>query len=115
MLPILAAVLAFITIGGLGWAFVGGGDSTTLRGQLRWNPSDRLEVGLSADLIRTSDNGQPSLSTNFSPTDLYPAALYGVSIPGDPPPSPAAPKAATRWACASMTWRRARAASSSST
>ena len=28
MLPILAAVLAFITIGGLGWAFVGGGDST---------------------------------------------------------------------------------------
>ena len=27
MLPILAAVLAFITIGGLGWAFVGGGDS----------------------------------------------------------------------------------------
>ena len=70
--------------------YVGGGDSTTMRGQLRWNPTDRLEVGLSADLIRTSDNGQPSLSTNFSPTDLYPAALYGVSIPGDPPPSPAA-------------------------
>jgi len=29
MLPILAAILAFITIGGLGWAFVGGGDSST--------------------------------------------------------------------------------------
>ncbi len=29
MLPILAAVLAFITIGGLGWALVGGGDSST--------------------------------------------------------------------------------------
>ena len=28
MLPILAAVLAFITIGGLGWVFVGGGDSS---------------------------------------------------------------------------------------
>ena len=28
MLPILAAVLAFITIGGLGWAFVGAGDSS---------------------------------------------------------------------------------------
>ncbi len=28
MLPILAAVLAFITIGGLGWAFVGEGDSS---------------------------------------------------------------------------------------
>ena len=28
MLPILAAILAFITIGGLGWAFVGGDDST---------------------------------------------------------------------------------------
>jgi len=30
MLSILAAVLAFITIGGLGWAFVGGGDSTDI-------------------------------------------------------------------------------------
>jgi len=29
MLPILAAVLAFITIGGLGWVFVGGEDSST--------------------------------------------------------------------------------------
>ncbi len=28
MLPLLAAVLAFITVGGLGWAFVGGDDST---------------------------------------------------------------------------------------
>ncbi|MFN6980593.1 MAG: type II secretion system F family protein [Brevundimonas sp.] len=28
MLPILAAILAFITIGGLGWVFVGGDDST---------------------------------------------------------------------------------------
>ena len=27
MLPILAAVLAFVTIGGLGWVFVGGDDS----------------------------------------------------------------------------------------
>ncbi len=29
MLPILAAVLAFITIGGLGWVFVGGEDSSS--------------------------------------------------------------------------------------
>lgn len=29
MLPILAAILAFITIGGLGWALVGGDDSST--------------------------------------------------------------------------------------
>ena len=29
MLPILAAVLAFITIGGLGWVFVGGDDSSS--------------------------------------------------------------------------------------
>ncbi|WP_339915259.1 type II secretion system F family protein [uncultured Brevundimonas sp.] len=28
MLPILAAILAFVTIGGLGWAFVGGDDSS---------------------------------------------------------------------------------------
>lgn len=70
--------------------WVGGGDSTTLRGQISWKPSSRLEVNLSGDVIRTSDNGQPTLATNFSPTDLYPAALYAVSIPGDPPPSAAA-------------------------
>jgi len=29
MLPVLAAILAFITVGGLGWAFVGGDDSST--------------------------------------------------------------------------------------
>lgn len=70
--------------------YVGGGDSTTMRGQVSWKPTSRLDIGVSADLIRTSDNGQPSLSVDFSPTDLYPAALYGVSIPGDPPPNPAA-------------------------
>ena len=68
---------------------VGGGDSTTFRGQLRWQATDRLEINLTGDLIRTSDNGQPTLAVNFSPTDLYPAQLYGVSIPGDPPPNPA--------------------------
>lgn len=67
--------------------YVGGGDSTTMRGQVSWKPTNRLAVNVSADLIRTSDNGQPTLATNFSATDLYPAALYGVSIPGDPPPS----------------------------
>lgn len=65
--------------------YVGGGDSTTMRGQLKWDPTSRLQFGLSADLIRTSDNGQPTLATDFSPTDLYPAALYAVRIPGDPP------------------------------
>lgn len=69
--------------------FVGGGDSTTVRGQLRWQPSSRLDINLTGDLIRTSDNGQPTLAVNFSPTDLYPAALYGVTIPGDPPVNPA--------------------------
>ena len=69
---------------------VGGGDSTTLRGQLRWQPADRLEVNLTADYIRTSDNGQPTVAVNFSPNDLYTAALYNVAVPGDPPVSPAA-------------------------
>src|SRR5690606_19077107 len=69
--------------------FVGGGDSTTMRGQVRWEPSDRLEFNLTGDIIRTSDNGQPRLALNFSPTDLYPALLYGLRIPGDPPPNPA--------------------------
>lgn len=68
--------------------YVGGGDSTTLRGQVSWKPTSRFEVNVSGDLIRTSDNGQPTLSVNFSPTDLYPSALYGVTVPGDPPVNP---------------------------
>ena len=70
--------------------YEGTGQSTTMRGQLRWRPTSRLEVNLTGDLIRTSDNGQPTVSVNFSPTDLYPSALYGVAVPGDPPLSPAA-------------------------
>ncbi len=69
--------------------YVGGGDSTTMRGQLLWRPTPRLRVNLAADIIRTSDNGQPSLATDFSPTDLYPSHLYGIQVPGDPPPNPA--------------------------
>ncbi len=66
-------------------SYVGGGDSTTMRGQVSWKPTDRLEVNVSADLIRTSDNGQPTLATEFSASDLYPAALYKVAVAGDPP------------------------------
>jgi iron complex outermembrane receptor protein len=69
---------------------VGGGESTTLRGQLRWQPTDRLDINLSGDLIRTSDNGQPTVSYGFSPNDLYTAALYNVAVAGDPPISAAA-------------------------
>jgi iron complex outermembrane receptor protein len=69
--------------------YVGGGDSTTLRAQIRWQPTSRLEVNLTGDLIRTLDNGQPTLAVGFSPTDLYPTQLYGVAYPGDPAPSPA--------------------------
>lgn len=65
--------------------YVGGGDSTTMRGQISWKPTSRLEVNVSADLIRTSDNGQPTLATEFSASDLYPAALYKVAVAGDPP------------------------------
>ena len=71
-------------------SWVGGGDSTTMRGQIQWQPTDRLRVNLTGDLIRTSDNGQPSVSVDFSPTDLYPSQLYGIRQPGDPAPNPAA-------------------------
>lgn len=51
MLPILAAVLAFITIGGLGWAFVGGGDSSEAavkRAQGFGNPKQALAAAKKA-------------------------------------------------------------------
>lgn len=67
----------------------GAESSTTMRAQLRWQPTDRLDINLSADLIRTSDNGQPTVIGAYSTTDLYPTQLYGVVVPGDPPINPA--------------------------
>jgi len=69
--------------------YVGGNDSTTMRGQLRWDATPRLRVNLAGDIIRTHDNGQPSLATDFSPNDLYPSQLYLAPVRGDPPPNPA--------------------------
>ena len=45
MLPILAAILAFITIGGLGWVLVGGDDSSAQalkRAESFSNPATRV-------------------------------------------------------------------------
>lgn len=63
----------------------GAQNSLTLRGQLRIQPTERLTMDFSADYIRTHDDGQPTVSSGYSPTDLYVAALYGIAVPGDPP------------------------------
>ena len=58
MLPILAAVLAFITIGGLGWAFVGGGDSSQAavkRAQSFGGPKQNTAAARKAALANTPE------------------------------------------------------------
>jgi len=58
MLPILAAVLAFITIGGLGWAFVGGGDSSEAavkRAQTFGGPKQNNAAARKAALANTPE------------------------------------------------------------
>jgi len=51
-------------------------NSSVMRGQLRWQPTDRLDIELSADTIRTHDNGSATVISRYVPTDLYPTALY---------------------------------------
>ncbi|QTC91258.1 type II secretion system F family protein [Brevundimonas goettingensis] len=53
MLPILAAILAFVTIGGLGWALVGGDDSSTAalkraQGLSQRNPANAKKLAAAA-------------------------------------------------------------------
>lgn len=58
MLPILAAVLAFITIGGLGWAVVGGGDSSDQalkRAQGFGGPKQNIAAARKASVANTPE------------------------------------------------------------
>lgn len=55
---------------------VGDENSTTMRAQLRWRPTDRLDINLSVDNVRTHDDGTPTVIPAYSVGDLYPAALY---------------------------------------
>lgn len=64
---------------------VGDTDSETLRLQLRAQPNDDLDINFTIDSISTRDNGAPTIIGEYSPTDLYPAALYGARVPGGPP------------------------------
>ena len=62
---------------------VGDEDSTSIRMQLRWQPTERLDINLTADTIRTHDDGSATVVGTYVPGDLYPATLYCLT------PSPA--------------------------
>lgn len=64
---------------------VGDTDSTTIRGQFRWRPNDKLDVNFAADWVQTHDDGGATIANEFSATDLYSAALYGMQSVGGPP------------------------------
>ncbi len=58
-------------------------NSSVGRVQLRWKPTDRLDVNLSGDWIRSQDDGNATITRGFSPTDLYPTALYANNAVGE--------------------------------
>lgn len=68
----------------------GDSHSETFRLQLRAQPTDRIDINLSVDSIRTEDSGAPTVIGEFSATDLFTAALYGAQSVGGPPVSIAA-------------------------
>lgn len=68
----------------------GNNDSTAVRGQLEWKPTSRLTINISGDSIHTTDHGSPTIISNYSVTDIYPNALYGIQGPGQPPVNAAA-------------------------
>ena len=59
---------------------LGDRNSTVMRVQARWQPTPRLDIELSADTIRTHDDGSPTVIARYEPTDLYPTALYCVAV-----------------------------------
>lgn len=67
-------------------------DSKAMRLQLRWQPTDRLDINISGDKIITKNDGSATIAGDFSMTDLYPDRLYcvaaGGSAPGNPPCNP---------------------------
>ncbi|MBN8829750.1 MAG: TonB-dependent receptor, partial [Sphingomonadales bacterium] len=64
-------------------------NSQTGRLQLRARPTPELDINLSLDAIRSSDNGSASIIGTYSATDIYSAGLYGAQVPGGPPVNPA--------------------------
>lgn len=62
--------------------YSGDEDSTVGRLQLRWKPTDRLDINITGDYIRSQDDGTATVANDFSATDLYPTALYGSAATG---------------------------------
>lgn len=58
---------------------MGAEDVDFVRGQIRWQPSDRLDINLALDSITTEDNGFARDIVLIDPTDLLPTRL---GVPG---------------------------------
>ena len=72
MLPILAAVLAFITIGGLGWVFVGGDDSSAQavkRAQSLGDPKKNSAVARKAAAANTPEARRKQILVQLQDAD----------------------------------------------
>ncbi len=62
--------------------YAGSMDNTSMRAQLRWKPTDRLDINLSADTVKTRDNGTATVTRNWSPTDQYVGTVYANNATG---------------------------------
>lgn len=72
MLPILAAVLAFITIGGLGWVFVGGDDSSAQavkRAQSMGEPKKSAAIARKAAAANTPEARRKQILVQLQDAD----------------------------------------------
>ncbi|MGE3533036.1 MAG: TonB-dependent receptor [Steroidobacteraceae bacterium] len=52
---------------------------SAVRGQLRWQPTDKLDVNFSADSTRTHNQGTPGTISHYEPTDLDPTLLFSAT------------------------------------
>lgn len=59
--------------------YTGDENSSVARGQLRWQPTSKLDILLSVDSISSWDHGTGTTIPSYSASDLYPATLYSAT------------------------------------
>lgn len=62
--------------------YTGAENSKVGRLQVRWQPTSRLDINLSGDWIRSTDNGSATITRDFSVTDQYINNFYANSTIG---------------------------------
>ena len=70
---------------------LGNDDTYSIRGQLLWEPTDRLSVHIIADYTKDNENGAPNVALTAFPNGNFPGVRYNM-IPGFGCGAPAVPQ-----------------------